>query len=320
MRTTPQNEEGANSSSSTDGQMQRAVEEEQRPEEEEEERQCPGTPLPKGARFYMPDGSTVPARGASEEEEEEVKELEEGERVMLRRLKAKSELNGEAGKLGKWGEESGRWRVLLDSGLIVNAFPRNLERQREERKMQIPKLPLRPSPEKVRAHRAGGHRVYANWCRSCVQGCKRDLPHSLKKGRSQERVTEFNLDYFFPRDSRGEAHVQCLAIKHVPSKTLGTMMVSTKGGGDRRTVERVLKFIRRCGEYGKVLLKSDQEFPIVDLLEAVAQGRGASETLIENAPRGDSKSNGGAERAVQSIEETVRVGLLDLEEETKTKF
>ena len=57
----------------------------------------------------------------------------------------------------------------------------------------------------------------------------------------------------------------------------------------------------------------DQESSLTDLFKAVARDRGDARTVITHAPRSDSKGNGQAEKAVQSIEEMVRTLMIDLE-------
>ena len=68
------------------------------------------------------------------------------------------------------------------------------------------------------------------------------------------------------------------------------------------------------GHHGKIVVETDQEAAIVDLLRTVAQQRGESRTVFETAARSDSKGNGAAEKAVQSIEEMVRTLMVDLED------
>ncbi len=57
----------------------------------------------------------------------------------------------------------------------------------------------------------------------------------------------------------------------------------------------------------------DQESSLTDLFKAVARDRGDSRTVITHAARSDSKGNGQAENAVQSVEEMVRTLMIDLE-------
>ena len=58
--------------------------------------------------------------------------------------------------------------------------------------------------------------------------------------------------------------------------------------------------------FGRVVLRSDGEPAIKDLMSEVARARGDAETAIENTAPGDSRANGYAERAVRSVEEQVR--------------
>ena len=57
----------------------------------------------------------------------------------------------------------------------------------------------------------------------------------------------------------------------------------------------------------------DQESSLTDLFNTVARGRGDARTVIIHAARSDSKGNGQAEKAVQSVEEMVRTQMIDLE-------
>ena len=57
-------------------------------------------------------------------------------------------------------------------------------------------------------------------------------------------------------------------------------------------------------------MKTDQEPAITDPFRAVAKERGESRTVLETAPRGDSKGDGQAKKVVQSIEEMVRIPMI----------
>ena len=57
-----------------------------------------------------------------------------------------------------------------------------------------------------------------------------------------------------------------------------------------------------------------QESAAIDLLRTAARQRGESRTVFETAARSDPKGNGGAEKAVQSIEEMLRTLMVDLED------
>ena len=67
------------------------------------------------------------------------------------------------------------------------------------------------------------------------------------------------------------------------------------------------------GHFGRTILRSDGEPAIVALLEEIGRRREGAITVLERSPKGDSQSNGLAERAVRGLEELLRVHKLDLE-------
>ena len=97
-------------------------------------------------------------------------------------------------------------------------------------------------------------------------------------------------------------------------------MVDAKGAGPRNAVNQVLRDLRNMGHYDKVVIITDQEVSIMDLLRGVAKERGASNTILETPPRSDSKANGEAENAVQSVEHMIRTLMIDLEERCGEKL
>ena len=90
-------------------------------------------------------------------------------------------------------------------------------------------------------------------------------------------------------------------------------VVDNKGSGTRKAVGLILRDLRRMGHYGKIVVETDQEAAIIDLLRVVAQQRGEGRTIFTTAARSDSKGNGPAEKAVQSTEEMVRTLMVDLD-------
>ncbi len=121
-------------------------------------------------------------------------------------------------------------------------------------------------------------------------------------------------DYFFPRDAPGKEGVTAVALCDRQAVWLAGHVVSSKGSGTQEAVGQVLRDLRRMGHHGKIVVKTDQESAIIDLLRTVAKERGEARTVFETAARSDSKGNGEAEKAVQSIEEMVRTLMVDLEE------
>ena len=91
-------------------------------------------------------------------------------------------------------------------------------------------------------------------------------------------------------------------------------MVEQKGAGQPGLVSQLLKDLRKMDHHDKIVIRTDQEASIVDLFKRVAKDRGTSKTILETAPRSDSKANGEAENAVQSIEQMLRTYMVDLQE------
>ena len=93
-----------------------------------------------------------------------------------------------------------------------------------------------------------------------------------------------------------------------------------KGADIDWIADRVKKDLYRMGHYGRLIIRSDGEPAIVALLEEVARRRAGAVTVLEKSPKGDSQSNGLAERSVRGLEEMLRVHKLDLEEKLKERI
>ncbi len=74
------------------------------------------------------------------------------------------------------------------------------------------------------------------------------------------------------------------------------------------------------GIRGDVVFRSEQEPAFIDLLNQICSMRPSSRACTTHSGVGDSKGNGLAERAVQSIEEMVRVHKLVVEARIKEKL
>jgi len=74
------------------------------------------------------------------------------------------------------------------------------------------------------------------------------------------------------------------------------------------------------GHYARLRVNMDQESSLTDLFKTVARERGDARTVITHAARSDSKGNGQAEKAVQSIEEIMRTLLIHIEQRCVEKL
>ena len=92
-------------------------------------------------------------------------------------------------------------------------------------------------------------------------------------------------------------------------------MVPGKGARERWIAQQIERDLRKLGYRHHVILKSDGEPAITDLISEVARIRKGVPTTCETSASRDSRANGLAERAVRSVEEQIRVLLLGFEEE-----
>ena len=190
----------------------------------------------------------------------------------------------------------------------------------EEGEARVPstkKAPVGMTHSEWQVHRLT-HLPYNAACRCCVAGRKRDDQHRRRKEGPLELDADGGAsicaDYFFPRDAPGKEGVTAIALCDRQTGWLAGHVVDSKGSGTQEAVDQVLRDLRRMEHHGTIVVKTDQESAIIDLLRAVSKERGEARTVFATAARSDSKGNGEAEKAVQSIEEMVRTMMVDLEE------
>ena len=87
--------------------------------------------------------------------------------------------------------------------------------------------------------------------------------------------------------------------------------IKDRSGDNPELTLHVMTMLRSLGHYGPLILRSDGEPALQDLLARVATAR-ETRTVVERSSREDSKANGRAERAVRAVEEMVRVLKCDL--------
>ena len=175
--------------------------------------------------------------------------------------------------------------------------------------------PSQPSKEEVEEHEKS-HVPYRSWCRHCVRGGAKDMPH--RKCEEKVTIPEVHADFIFmgeeehPRETvailimRDRTTKMSLATA-LPSKSTGTF-----------AAERAWCFLREIGlGKGDMVLKADQESAIQAILKDVEKLRGenkAGRTIMEASPVGSHQSNGIIERYAQEIEKQVRIMKSALEE------
>ena len=102
---------------------------------------------------------------------------------------------------------------------------------------------------------------------------------------------------------------KCVVVaKDYSSKSVMASVVPVKGASNEFPAKRINAFIREIGLEGQdLVLRSDQEPALQDLLAEVGRRRVPAKTFDEVSPVGSSASNGVAERGVQTVEGQIRV-------------
>ena len=191
----------------------------------------------------------------------------------------------------------------------------------ESEETRDPKLlqdPGAPSAAEVERH-CVTHMPYRSWCPVCVEGRARDKMH--KRGDDQENkgIPEIVFDYGFLGAKGDEETIAVQIAKDRRTRMLFAHVVPRKGFAHEHGAEEMIKDIEKLG-YSDVILKCDGEAALKTIQEVVRNRREKGKTVLENSPVGDSRANGAAERAVQSVSEQVRVIRRGLEQRLGLKL
>ena len=170
-----------------------------------------------------------------------------------------------------------------------------------------------PSIQEQRRHNLT-HYPYASWCPWCVMGRKPNAPHFQCRDRPDRSLPLIVLDYAQVRNKEDEVLAQLLIGKVYPMRKFFACICDAKGV-DPYVVERMATFIRDTGLNNfNFVVKSDQESSIVAMMEQAIRRSGRNGTAVPEASAvGESASNGRAERAVQTVEDLLRVHKIALE-------
>ena len=201
------------------------------------------------------------------------------------------------------------------------------EESNESEKPNMVRSPATPSRQEVLEHNIT-HCPFRDWCADCVSGKCKASPHLVASREAVEsEVPVVAFDYAFMSQSdtvedtedvktdevtvgddgpRGDA-VKILVGRDRRSRVYNVVPVPQKGDGENEyATRRVLRFLEFLG-YEKVVIKSDQEVALGKVLRNAKTHRGEhTQTMLEQSPVADSRSNGFIERAIQTVEGQIR--------------
>lgn len=186
------------------------------------------------------------------------------------------------------------------------------EESEEARSIRIQRRKVRAPTLSERIEHNRTHLPYRSWCPCCVAARGTDDRHVTAK-EEEKTMTTIGYDYCFLRNEAGGDYAPVLVSKDKWTKMITAHVVPYKGADVEWIREQCKRDIQKCGHYGPVTLRSDQEPAIIDLLKGIAEVRSPAESILEHSAVGDSAGNGFIERAVRCVEEMVRVLKFDLE-------
>ena len=237
------------------------------------------------------------------------------------------QLYGNDGEDGELGEDAEIGAEEDEQGPDdVPAPPAPHEEARPPRAVRDPNM---PTPQD-RAEHELTHANYRSWCDACVQGKGIAAAHrrQMNEPVDPSGVPTVHFDYCFMGERAKEAEeekeeesaweasedmLKILVVKLGLYKRNRSHLVPKKGlSGQGWVAKAVTNDIKTWG-CSNVILKSDQERSLGAIHNEVKRLRAPLMTIPENAPRGESQSNGIVERGVRSTTEQVRTMIVDLE-------
>ena len=178
------------------------------------------------------------------------------------------------------------------------------DEEEEAQRLRVLRNPGTPTQAEVEVHNLT-HLPYRSWCPACVAGKARDRGHEASVTDYSEGVPQIVMDYCFMKGDEDEDTVAIQVAKDRRTRMVFAHVIPRKGLASKHGANELLKDIEKLG-YKEIILKGDNEPAIRSVQEEVKKRR-EEPTLLENSPVGDSRSNGAAERAVQSVGEQIRV-------------
>ena len=201
---------------------------------------------------------------------------------------------------GTGAEESGPVHADGSGPVRADGFT-DEDMVQEEEEVRHVSAPVLPSEAEVEAHNVS-HLPFRSWCSACVRGRALSLGHRRvdAKTKEAEQIPTISVDcgFFGQPEDRAHDTLLVLSVRDRKSKGIWSHPVPSKGVVYPYPARALMADLDLM-VYKRVILKSDQP-SIVALFDAVKNGW-HGKVVPEAFPKGESKSNGEVERAVQSV-------------------
>ena len=127
------------------------------------------------------------------------------------------------------------------------------------------------------------------------------------------------FDYYISKVFLGGECVPVMVGREKRTKMMIAHVMLVKGGGVDWLVGQLLRDVRKMGSRKDGSQERPRERLLNDFCKQMRTENDSPVTLVESSPKGESQSNGLAERAVQYLEGGVRTHQLDLKAKLRTK-
>jgi hypothetical protein len=175
--------------------------------------------------------------------------------------------------------------------------------------------PIRPTKLELEEH-SHNHIPFRSWCPHCMRGKSKASGHRSSTHTREKPI--ISLDYAFlgvskgvSREDRLKLETEAVAAGHTPtlvmfdSESRGIYAYATaRKGYNELLCRQVVNDLDNLG-YKDIVLKSDQEPALINLLETIKAAWNGN-SVLENSPVRESEANGAVERAIQTWEGQVR--------------
>ena len=125
-----------------------------------------------------------------------------------------------------------------------------------------------------------------SWCKFCVSARAPNLPNRTRNPDQSAIKNEIAADYCFLRDVSGGPSQPVLVGRDRRTGMFFAHAVPYEGAGVEWVAQQMARDISECGYHGRVVLRSDQESALQDLMGEVARLRGDLPTVLEASPVG----------------------------------
>ena len=155
----------------------------------------------------------------------------------------------------------------------------DVENESEVGQPKIIRGPGAPTEHERRAHRVS-HLPCRSWCKTCVLGRGRELPHSTRDRGEELGAPLLGVDFFFFLGEPGvERTVPAVVMRDYTTKALFAHVVPGKEADFKWTARQVVSDIAKMG-YTRVVIRSAQEPAITAMVDKISSLRN-EETIVE---------------------------------------